>query len=112
MNAEEFMNKEEIRREFFEDWLVNVNRNEIVEKLIQNDERAKKIRELEQELQHEKEVSQLTQSRLNEANIVIQMMIEEIMIKRCYTYVEPAQWNSLKQEILDGYFKNIGGDKT
>ena len=56
---------------------------------------------------NKKEVLQLTQSGLDEAKVVIQMMVEEIMIKRCCTYVSPDQWNSLKQEIVDGYFKNV-----
>ena len=49
------INEKEIRREFFEDWLVNANRDEIVEELIQNDERAEELTKLKQELQQEKE---------------------------------------------------------
>ena len=39
--------KEILREEFFRDWLENASKQEIIEKLIQNDERAKQINELE-----------------------------------------------------------------
>lgn len=39
--------KEILREEFFRDWLENASKQEIIEKLIQNDERAKQIKELE-----------------------------------------------------------------
>ena len=42
--------KEILREEFFRDWLENASRQEIIEKLIQNDERAKMLQIAKQKM--------------------------------------------------------------
>lgn len=42
--------KEILREEFFRDWLENASKQEIIEKLIQNDERAKMLQIAKQKM--------------------------------------------------------------